>query len=252
MTDSHIHIGQFEDVYYDPLEIINIVMSSGMEGLTFSSTSSGRDDVLYSTIEKEIDTLLSGASYSPDIIRPLLWYIPDYIRQHITVESAFNSIPYKGIKLHPYMNDWDFNDTQQMDILHSLFDYAARKKLPILIHTGESGVDAPNRFEPFISEYSAVKCILAHSRPVKETVEMLRKYRNAFCDTAFAPTVDIREIASLGFADRIIFGSDFPVTHFFKTKYPEPWDIPPFSLKEQYIRDVADWKTLENELGIGK
>jgi predicted TIM-barrel fold metal-dependent hydrolase len=134
-----------------------------------------------------------------------------------------------------------------MEILHSLFDYAMKNNLPILIHTGHSGVDCANRFEHFMDEYSGTKCILAHCRPLDVTIEMLQKYDNVYCDTAFAPRMDVRKIVSCGFKDKIIFGSDFPITHFFKTKYPDPGDNSSISLKEQYTEDIADWEFLETE-----
>jgi predicted TIM-barrel fold metal-dependent hydrolase len=39
-------------------------------------------------------------------------------------------------KIHPYLHNWDFNDTRHMETLHSLFEYAARNNVPALIHTG--------------------------------------------------------------------------------------------------------------------
>ncbi|MDR1583032.1 MAG: amidohydrolase family protein [Prevotellaceae bacterium] len=251
MTDSHIHIGQFKDVYYDPIEVTEIVMSAGMEGMSFSSTSSCKDNVLYSEIEKEITSFLSRIPYSDEVIRPFFWYIPDYINQNITPENASSCIPYKGIKIHPFSQHWDFNVTQHMEILHSLFEYAARNNLPVLIHTGHSGVDSANRFECFIDEYRYTKFILAHCRPLDVTIEMLKKYNNVYCDTSFAPKSDIRQLTSSGFRDKIIFGSDFPVTHFFKTKYPNPCDNSSISLKEQYAEDIAYWEMLEAEFTIG-
>ena len=251
MTDNHIHIGQFEDVYYDPVEITDIVMSSGIDGMSFSSTSSCVDNILYSEIEKEIISLLSVISYSVEVIRPFFWYIPDYINQNIKMESALSVIQYKGIKLHPFAQNWDFSNMQQMEILHKIFDFASRNTLPVLIHTGHSGVDCANRFERFIGEYSDAKCILAHCRPLDVTIEMLKKYSNTYCDTAFTLKTDIRQIVSSGFKDRIIFGSDFPVTHYFRTKYPNPGDNASISLKEQYSEDISDWKSLETEFTTG-
>jgi len=250
MRDNHVHIGQFDNVYYDPLEITEIVMSAGMEGLSFSSTSSCRSNAQYSEIEKEIADFLSRMPYTPETILPLFWYNPDYINQNIAVENAFANIPYKGIKIHPYAQNWDFNDKRHMDTLHGLFDYASRHSLPVLIHTGDSGVDNANRFERFMDEYRNAKCILAHCRPLDVTIELLRKYDNVYCDTSFVPIKSIRHIAFSGFKDKIIFGSDFPITHFFKNKYPSHADCSPVSLEEQYAEDTADWKTLEEEFAM--
>jgi hypothetical protein len=124
MKDTHIHTGQFEDAYYEPLAVIDIVMASGMEGLSFSSATSCKDDVRYGEVEREISMVYAGTAYSPETIRPFLWFIPDYIRQGVSVESACCVIPYKGIKIHPLANSWDLEDLKQREALHELFDYA--------------------------------------------------------------------------------------------------------------------------------
>ena len=242
MTDSHVHIGQYEDVYYDPYEIMDIVMSAGMETMSFSTTSSCKENVLYPEIEKEITAFLSRISYSTETIRPFFWFIPDYIKQNITIENAFNVIPYKGIKIHPFAHNWNFDDSRHMETLHNLFDYAGRHCLPILIHTGYSEVDRADRFERFIREYHSTKFILAHCRPLDTTIEMLKKYDNVYCDTAFISVSEIRKIIFAGFNEKIIFGSDFPITHFFRVKYPNMGENIVISLREEYAEDIAGWK----------
>jgi len=246
IRDTHVHIGQFEDTYYAPLAVIDIVMASGMEGLSFSSTTSCKDDVQYREVEKEIT--LVGAAYSPETIRPFLWFIPDYIRQGVSAESACGVIPYKGIKIHPYAHSWDIEDLKHREALHQLFDYAAQNTLPVLIHTGESGVDSPDRFERFFGVYPGVQCILAHGRPAEATVAMLRKYPNVYCDTAFAPEERVARIVEAGFASRIILGSDFPITHYFRTKYPGDNEEPSISPQEQYAKDAAQMKEYEKRI----
>ena len=252
MRDNHVHIGQFADVYYDPLEIMDVVMAAGMDGLSFSSTSSCKNNVRYSEIEREIAAFMSIISYTAETVRPLLWYNPDYIKQNITIESAFSDIPYQGIKIHPYAQSWDFTDTKHMETLHAIFDYASGNDMPVLIHTGNSGVDSADRFERFMDEYRGAKCILAHCRPLDVTMELLKKYGNVYCDTSFVPIKDIQQIAASGFASKVIFGSDFPITHFFRSRYPSPDDNSSISLEQQYAQDIIDWKMLEDKFAIGQ
>jgi len=247
MTDSHVHIGQYEDVYYDPIEIMEVVMSAGMEAMSFSTTSSCKENVLYMKIEKEITAFLSGISYSTESVRPFFWFIPDYINQNITIENAFDIIPYKGIKIHPFAHNWNFDDSRHIETLHNLFDYAGRHCLPVLIHTGHSEVDRADRFERFICEYHSTKCILAHCRPLKTTIEMLKKYDNAYCDTAFATETELCKIVLAGFQKRIIFGSDFPITHFFRMRYQTQNKNMVIPLWEKYAEDIACREVYTNQ-----
>jgi hypothetical protein len=246
MTDSHIHIGQFYDTYYDPCEIIRIVMDSGMEGLIFSSTTSCVDNISYTKVEREITGLFSHVPWSAEIVKPYLWYIPAYAAQGVSPETAMANMPYKGIKLHPLAHHWDLGDKKMVSILHSLFDYADQHNLPFLIHTGHSGVDAADTFSTFFSEYPEVKVTLAHCRPLDKTIGMMQKHENVYCDTAFVEEGSIRQIIEAGFASRIVSGSDFPITHYYRTKYPQEGESPAITLEEKYREDISQMRLYRN------
>ena len=59
MTDYHIHIGQFNEKYYDDLQIFETIeklsKKTRITTVYFSSTSSCREDVKLSGIEEEIN-----------------------------------------------------------------------------------------------------------------------------------------------------------------------------------------------------
>jgi predicted TIM-barrel fold metal-dependent hydrolase len=83
------------------------------------------------------DTRFSYA-HAPLPLAPYLWYIPAYLDQGVTVETAMASLPYCGIKLHPLAHRWDFAHSRHADALHHLFGYAGQHGLPVLIHPGEA------------------------------------------------------------------------------------------------------------------
>jgi len=232
VLDSHVHIGQFEEEYYDFDRIFDIVFNCGrISRIIYTSTSSCIDNVRYGVVRKEICDALKA--YPVDIAAPLFWVVPDYINQGIDIETAMGELPYGGFKLHPLGNKWNFeNNVKQADYLHKIFDYANRHGTRILIHTGESVVDSPSRFERFFGEYGNAKIILAHCRPAKETIELMRMYPNVYGDTAFAPKERIDEVKSAGFGKRLIFGTDFPITHYF---YEKDSGV---SLEERYEKDI--------------
>lgn len=231
MLDSHIHIGQFEDVYYNFDKIFEIIFNSGaVDGIVYSSTSSCIRDVKYDFIKNEVAGALK--KYPADVATPLFWVVPDYIDQGVTVEAAMGELDYGGFKLHPYGNGWDFeNDTRQCKMLHEVFDYADKRRMRVLIHSGESGIDRPNRFERFFGEYKNADIVIAHCRPAGDTIKLMQKYPNVSGDTAFAPKERIDAVKNAGFGERLIFGTDFPITHYF---YGRGGGI---SLVEQYKKD---------------
>jgi len=245
MIDNHIHIGQFDNIYYNPVEVIQIVMEKCTEGLCFSSTTTCKDDVAYSEVENEIDNAL--ANIRPEIVRPFFWYAPVFIRQGVDFEKAMRDLPYKGIKLHPLSHSWDLNDKIHLDVLHKVFGYAEENKLPILIHTGNNGIDAADTFIRFFPLYPETKIILAHCRPLENTISVIRAYPNVYGDTAFLPEADLKKIIEEGLSHKMMLGSDFPITNYFSNQYPaENEGI--VTLQEQYKRDFAQLECFEKLL----
>jgi predicted TIM-barrel fold metal-dependent hydrolase len=239
MTDNHIHIGQFEEVYYNASEVFDAVFASGIvDHLVFSSTTSCVPDAAYHTIEAEIETALKF--YGPEKTAPLFWFIPGYIEQGVDIKKAMSDLPYKGFKLHPFAQQWDIENEKHRSVLHGICAYAGQNNLPVLIHTGESGIDSPNRFEPFFAAYPNVRFILAHCRPADTTIAMFRAYPNVYGDSAFAPRERIRSIADAGFAGRILPGTDFPITHYLQRgRLNSNTGNRMLSLHEQYAEDLA-------------
>jgi predicted TIM-barrel fold metal-dependent hydrolase len=231
MKDSHIHIGQFYENYYDPLEVMDSIVSAGVDSCWYSSTISSKENVNYNEIEKEIE--LVTAHYSPEKFKPFLWYVPEYAKQGISPTKALSMQQYGGIKIHPRANNWDMNEYSSINILSELFQLASELAIPVLIHTGYDAIDEANKCNSFFEQYQKVKIILAHCRPIAQTLGLLKKYQNVYCDTAFLPMHDLLKIIQYGFSKRIFCGSDFPITHYFKQNDSEK-TIP---LAEQYDMD---------------
>jgi predicted TIM-barrel fold metal-dependent hydrolase len=246
--DYHLHIGQFCETYYDPLEVLRIVAEAGITDAAYSSTTSAKEGARYQEIEREIAAVT--ARYPADRYEPLLWYIPPYIDEGVTVENAFQHLPYGGIKLHPRVHHWDLHDTKHRDCLHTLFGYAGDKGLPVLIHTGEDEFERPAFFASFFSEYPQVKFILAHCRPAPDTIALFRAHSNVYGDTAFLDTGRYTQIAGAGFAGRLIPGTDFPITHYFAAHYPQ--ENSAITLAEQYQRDAAQMGKYEKIEAVSK
>ncbi|MDR2053370.1 MAG: amidohydrolase family protein [Treponema sp.] len=228
-ADNHIHIGQFEGTYYDPLEVLRVVAEAGIMDAVYSSTTSGKDNARYKEVEQEIAAVT--ARYPADRYKPFLWYIPPYLDEGVTIESAFQNLPYGGIKLHPRAHHWDLSDKKHKDCLHRLFAYARDNNVPVLIHTGEDEFERPGVFSPFFPEYPDVKFILAHCRPAPDTIAMFRAHGNVYGDTAFLDAGRYNQIAGAGFAGRLVPGTDFPITHYFN----KDSDISP---ARQYAEDL--------------
>ena len=82
-------------------------------------------------------------------------------------------------------------------------------------------LNVPGYFVDFFSNYFGVRCILAHCRPVLETIALFHRHPNVYGDTAFLPHEKVLEIITAGFKTRLLPGSDFPITHYFAINFPQ-------------------------------
>ena len=245
MTDVHVHIGQFNDKYYDSHAVFNSIEQAaedfGIDCVQYSSTSSCRYDVELSRVEEEI---AFAQNYKSSVIKtqPYLWFTPRYARQGISVKSVLQTFDYCGIKLHPIAHDWDFADSSHKKSLEEIFCCSGETHKPILIHCGVGKVQSPSRFECFIKNHPDAPVILAHSQPCNATIKMMLKYPNVKCDTAFLTTKEIRHLLLCTKRHkidqaRVLFGSDFPITHYYNEEN--------ISLAQQYKKDCTNGLTLQ-------
>ena len=249
MTDNHIHIGQFKEIYYDPVRVIQIVMEKCTEGLCFSSATSCNEGITYAEVENEIDRTLTHIAWPPEIVRPYFWYAPSFIEQGVDFEKAVKNLPYKGVKLHPLAHQWNLDDEKTVNVLHGIFGYAGDNKLPVLIHTGHSGIDDADVFSRFFPLYPETKFILAHCRPLYAAIILLCNYPNVFGDTAFLPEEDLGKIVEKELSNKMLLGSDFPVTNYFRNKFPAE-NEGTLSLEEQYAVDFERLRQFSDSLLI--
>lgn len=247
MTDHHIHIGQFNELYYDAHEVFEIIESlvekTGIDSLEFSSTSSCRDDVDLEKIEEE--TAYAQAFSSEQLTtKPYLWFVPRYAEQGIAVESAAQSFDYCGIKLHPAAQTWNLENKKHRNCMEQIFRWADNNQKEILIHCGPKEYDLPTRFEHLIKEHTNARIILAHSNPVQETAYMLNKYSHVYCDVACTIHNSIKKLTKLvQDKKKILFGSDFPVNHYFNTHlFNKTWN-----LEEEYLKNCTALHLLQQE-----
>ncbi|MCR5288902.1 MAG: amidohydrolase family protein [Treponema sp.] len=235
MTDFHVHIGQFNTVYYYADRVFSALKAYGTDEVYFSSTTScmyfkecsaltDKPDLqarapfakdLYEGIKEEVNNALAAATEIGIKAHALYWCVPE---MHKALELSFcdvmKALPYKGFKIHPLAQNWDFDDAYTATLAEELFSYAEQNEVRILIHCGEDVSCSPLLFEKQIAAHPNVVVQLAHTRPVDDTLYMLKKYPNTCCDMSFAPDHAVELIKNAGYSDRLLFGTDFPITHY--------------------------------------
>lgn len=213
ICDSHIHVGQFFDVYTSPISLIELLKRLQVTKYAVSSTTICEEN--YSKVLHEFDILLNN-DYKR--VHPILWITPNMIYKDTNLNIFLDSgIKWKCIKIHPdlHPNLWNVNN----GYMEAVLEIAKDLDLPLLIHTGGNKYSASMVWESFIKENPKQNFILSHCRPVEQAKILLRKYDNAYGDLAFVSNNEMRELFDEGLYSKILWGSDIPITKYYEKKW---------------------------------
>lgn len=122
----------------------------------------------------------------------------------------------KGVKLHPDIQGFDIDDPRCMKI----YEICRERGLLVLIHMGDPRYDcsSPDRLMTVLEKFDRLKVIGAHFGGWgvwKEAAKKLSPYPNLCVDCsssfAFMPPEEARDIIRIYGAERVIFGTDYPM-----------------------------------------
>ena len=126
----------------------------------------------------------------------------------------------KGFKIHPQVGGYACGE-----LYHSVKEIAQLAKqnnLPMMFHTGHipsddlsdiHGCSEVEAIEPLIVDFPSVNFVLAHIgwESWRHVLNLAKKYPNVYVETSWQPANVIRRACDLLGANRVIFGSDFPL-----------------------------------------
>ncbi|MBF0225555.1 MAG: amidohydrolase family protein [Desulfobacterales bacterium] len=120
-----------------------------------------------------------------------------------------------GLKFHP---DFQGVSPDSKEALN-LFDICQSTKMVVQCHVGWPikgvGLSKPELYSKAIREFPDLKFVLCHIglAEYEETINLASSYDNVFLETSGQPSEGIKKAASKIGADKIIFGTDWPVYH---------------------------------------
>ncbi len=207
MTDNHVHVGWYSDGYHFPYEVWQSEQDAGIDDIVVSSTSTCAE--LYKLVSREIKELVKlGGSR----IHPILWITPRMMKTWGISYMLHSKIRWEGVKLHwGAHREWYYNRV----ILHNALKVARRMEVPVLLHTGNYKECHASVFLDLCKKYNELDFVIAHGRPIDETIEVLSRCPNVRVDTAFMPAEDVKLLCKNGFAERVLFGTDAPINLLF-------------------------------------
>ena len=248
-SDIHTHIGQFKQTYYDYHNVFSALRNNGICRTTFAYltplfTETSAAIEFYNAMTQETKAALDFAKKIDLKVNPLYWIDPMVLFGGITLESILNDLDYKGLVVHPFLNDWNPSDEKRANLLTQIFEFAEKKNYEIYFHTGCSERDNPLNFEKWFLEYPQVKVHLAHCKDPEPIIKLFSKCKNLVGDTAFCPQDSYEAICKAGFKDRMFFGTDFPISHWYQHCGEENFPADEQVLTESYRKTLKEYEEI--------
>lgn len=206
--DAHIHVGQFFDIYTSPKCLTNFLDGVGVEKFAVSSTT-----ICEGNYQKVLNELEHLYELVEDRMFPVLWILPKMFDDGGLEMFLVSKLKWKCLKIHPQLhpNEWK----PQGKNMRKLMQLAQNLNLPILIHTSDFDICHAGLYLQLAKRYSGIKIILAHGRPIDETISVMKACENVYTDTAFMPTENIVALCNAGLADRVLWGTDYPIPKYY-------------------------------------
>lgn len=229
IIDTHIHVGHFFDKYYSPSHISHLMADVGVDYYAVSSTTMCEEN--YERVLNELNRLIE---LDGEKVLPVMWISPDGLKGNIAwfLESE---IQWRMIKIHPELHpeEWHPNGS----LFNEVIDIVREMNLPLLIHTGEKECCHAKNYERLIGRNDDVTFVLAHGRPLSQTLELLT-FDNVFVDSAFMPIDYMKTILENGFAHKLLWGTDMCIPQYY---------FPEISMTEYYLRKLNLFRTCCSE-----
>ena len=138
---------------------------------------------------------------------PFLWITIDYLKYDPNL-SVLHEGFYEGVKLHGQETPWL---TVYEKELEAILTTAEEQEMPVMLHTGLGNEARSLGYLPHILRHASVKFNLAHGKPTDDVVRCLQTADQTFVDVSCMGEEGIDRVIRVGYADRLLWGTDFPV-----------------------------------------
>lgn len=205
--DFHVHIGKFHDLYFKPAQTARELKSIGIRKWYVSSTSTCDIGIDFQRI---VDEFAEMRAEAPEETLANLWLTKEMIDKSPYLE-AYDAIEFKMLKIHPYIHSWSPHGKE----IEHVFSVAAARGIPLMIHTGGKPEAEAGQFQDICRRHPEVTVLLAHCRPLDQTLNLLQNAPNVYGDISFASPESVMTLLAGGVCDRLCFGSDYPLDMLF-------------------------------------
>lgn len=199
LSDAHIHVGQFNDIYTSPQEVVAFMQQAGVEKYAVMSTT-----IWTENYDKVLHEMRELTEIAPHNVVPVLWLSPQMLLEGKLDMMLDSGIHWRALKVHGN-HPWSLNG------INECANIAEELHLPLIIHTGDFPHCEPNVYREIIQSHSQVTFVLAHCRPVGQAIIVMQECPNCYGDTAYTPSIDVHKLMDAGLEERVLFGTDYPM-----------------------------------------
>lgn len=210
LIDTHIHVGQFNDLYFTPSAIHKLMEELNVDYYAVSSTTQCEEN--YPKVLSEMEELIR---LDDNKILPIMWITPDGLNGNIAwlLESG---IKWRMLKIHPFLNQTEWNP--QGDLFAEVLGISQELHLPLLIHTGNEECCKASLYEQVIKKYPGTIFVLAHGRPIDSALRLAATYGNVYVDSAFMPIEHMKRFIKTNLSEKLLWGTDMCIPMYFNNK----------------------------------
>lgn len=215
IIDAHAHLGRSPQFHFPDISVERMLQV--MDALQIERAICSHLAMLYGAWDLGFRESVEAHRETGGRILLYAVYDPCQPQGLSFVERCLDQEGFVGVKIHPSIHRCYADD----DRYEAVWQFAARRKLPILTHSWDISeqnpaqkFSFPARFERFVAAYPEVALILGHAggryHGHKAAAALAARYKNVLVDTAGdCYTLGLIEylVEQVG-ADRVLFGSD--------------------------------------------
>jgi len=206
VIDCHCHIGTSEDGGTISLDEINIILNDyPVEKLVIFPID---EAIRGKTYEPQNTKIASLARHDPKII-PFGRIDPNDMQAAQQELDRFQDLGIRGIKLHP------ISDNFLPQHVSFIFKHAAKKCLPIYLHTTHSTFREQKEDWCRLFQLTDTPIIIAHSGKdsYRAFIKIANKFPHIYADTTTLSFFRTKKVLHGLNIEKILYGSDLPYSH---------------------------------------
>ena len=202
--DAHTHLGVDEDGFaLSAEELLAAMRTQGVErAFTFPLNDPDRRPAY----RVPNDRVMQWAAASEGALVPFCRL--DLTENPIAEAERCLDAGARGIKLHPRAQAFDFGEVA----LNPVFELAAERHVPILIHTGRGLPPIADDLRNLVEHHTGAQLILAHAAiaDLEHIARTLNDHPNVLYDTSVWNGTDLRTLLASASPEQVVFASDLP------------------------------------------